>query len=243
MVASFFMLGVFTRDYRLYWNHLPYFVTEKKRTRFAIFVFFFALCGQIIVSFFVFGMANLRQIILHQSKNEGAILDPRIIRFGETTFGFDQIMKTEMITRHNQYFERIREWISLPDYLTSAFRIRYDDSCMNSNFNPTPLSTGCLNEIEIFVLTLMLTVFLCAIISSIYFCFLANTQFRLISRSFKDLDDQTADNWPFSTSQSASNKMSGWNLQVNSYGRTSHLHIPATNSGTGLSSSERMSFY
>ena len=61
MVASFFMLGVFTRDYRLYWNHLPYFVTEKKKTRFAIFLFFFALCGQIIVSFFVFGMANLRQ--------------------------------------------------------------------------------------------------------------------------------------------------------------------------------------
>lgn len=61
MVASFFMLGVFTRDYRLYWNDLPYFVTEKKKTRFAIFLFFFALCGQIIVSFFVFGMANLRQ--------------------------------------------------------------------------------------------------------------------------------------------------------------------------------------
>ena len=61
MVASFFMLGVFTRDYRLYWNHLPWAVTEKKKTRFAIFLFFFALCGQIIVSFFVFGMANLRQ--------------------------------------------------------------------------------------------------------------------------------------------------------------------------------------
>ena len=61
MVASFFMLGVFTRDYRLYWNHLPYFVTEKKKTRFVNFLFFFALCGQIIVSFFVFGMANLRQ--------------------------------------------------------------------------------------------------------------------------------------------------------------------------------------
>ena len=79
------------------------------------------------------------------------------------------------------------EWISLPDYLTSAFRIRYDDSCMDSNFNPTPLSSGCLNEIEIFILTLMLAVFLCAIISSIYYCFLANTQFRLISRSFKGM--------------------------------------------------------
>ena len=79
------------------------------------------------------------------------------------------------------------EWISLPDYLTSAFRIRYNDSCMDSNFNPTPLSSGCLNEIEIFILTLMLAVFLCAIISSIYYCFLANTQFRLISRSFKGM--------------------------------------------------------
>ena len=79
------------------------------------------------------------------------------------------------------------EWISLPNYLKSAFRIRYDDSCMDSNFNPTPLSSGCLNEIEIFILTLMLAVFLCAIISSIYYCFLANTQFRLISRSFKGM--------------------------------------------------------
>ena len=79
------------------------------------------------------------------------------------------------------------EWISLPDYLKSAFRIRYDDSCMDSNFNLTPLSSGCLNEIEIFILTLMLAVFLCAIISSIYYCFLANTQFRLISRSFKGM--------------------------------------------------------
>ena len=61
MVAAFFMFGLFTRDYRLYWNHLPYFVTEKKKTRFVIFLFFFGLIGQIIISFFIFGMANLRQ--------------------------------------------------------------------------------------------------------------------------------------------------------------------------------------
>ena len=84
MVASFFMLGVFTRDYRLYWNHLPYFVTEKKKTRFANFLFFFALCGQIIVSFFVFGMANLRQESdkkMEQSFRAASTLEQAVIRF------------------------------------------------------------------------------------------------------------------------------------------------------------------
>ena len=34
-------------------------------------------------------------------------MDPRIIRFGNTTLGLDG-PETELITRHNQYFERIK---------------------------------------------------------------------------------------------------------------------------------------
>ena len=51
---------------------------------------------------------SVEKIILHQSTDEGAILDPRITRFGSTTLELDGSMKTEMITRHNQYFERIK---------------------------------------------------------------------------------------------------------------------------------------
>ena len=44
------------------------------------------------------------KIILHQSTNEGAIFDPRII--GNTTLGLDGSMKTEI--NRNQYFERVK---------------------------------------------------------------------------------------------------------------------------------------
>ena len=47
-----------------------------------------------------------KKIILHQSTNADAILDPRIIRFENTTLVPD--VKTEMIIEHNQYFERIK---------------------------------------------------------------------------------------------------------------------------------------
>ena len=69
-------------------------------------------CDQVGFNFFMKPIFSVIlsdvKIILHQSTNEGAILDPRIIRFGNTALGLDGSMKTEMITRHNQYFERIK---------------------------------------------------------------------------------------------------------------------------------------
>ena len=59
-----------------------------------------------------------KKIILHQNTNEGAILDPRIIRFGNTALALDGSMKTEIITRHNQYFERIKGKLHLKSVLT-----------------------------------------------------------------------------------------------------------------------------
>ena len=126
------------------------------------------------VWYFHFKMVSVTVVTIHGSKCPAGITSASHRPLFNSSVNFGNLIQ-------------FLEWISLPDYLTSAFRIRYDDSCMDSNFNPTPLSSGCLNEIEIFVLTLMLAVFLCAIISSIYYCFLANTQFRLISRSFKGM--------------------------------------------------------
>jgi len=49
-----------------------------------------------------------KKIILHQSTNADAILDPRIIRFQNTTLVPDEFVKTEIVIEHNQYFERIK---------------------------------------------------------------------------------------------------------------------------------------
>ena len=51
---------------------------------------------------------SYKKIILHQSTNAGGILDPRIIGFENTTLGPDGLLETEMITRQNQYSERIK---------------------------------------------------------------------------------------------------------------------------------------